>query len=76
MLLATTAAKTGELRHFDAEQEFLKADIDEEVYIEIPEEYQEFSGAVVLLNKAIYGLVRAGRYWNNTFCSDMTAIGF
>ena len=27
------------------------------------------------LNKAIYGLVQAGRCWNNKFC-DMTAIGF
>ena len=28
------------------------------------------------LNKAIYGLVQAGRCWNNKFCDDMKAIGF
>ena len=39
MLLAMVATKDGELRHFDAEQAFLKADIDEEIYIEIPEEF-------------------------------------
>ncbi|CAM9648245.1 unnamed protein product, partial [Ascophyllum nodosum] len=76
MLLATAAAKGGELRHFDAEQAFLKADIDEEIYIEIPEEFQKFPGAVGRLNKAIYGFVQAGRCWNNKFCDDMTAIGF
>ena len=76
MLLVTAAAKDGELRHFDAEQAFLKADIDEELYIEIPEEFQKFPGAVGRLNKAIYGLVQAGRCWNNKFCDDMTAIGF
>ncbi|CAN0435295.1 unnamed protein product, partial [Ascophyllum nodosum] len=76
MLLAMAAAKDGELRHFDAEQAFLKADIDEEIYIEIPEKFQEFPGAVGRLNKAIYGLVQAGRCWNNKFCDDMTAIGF
>ena len=76
MLLAMAAAKDGELRHFDAEQAFLKADIDEEIYIEIPEEFQEFRGAVRRLNKAIYRLVQAGRCWNNKFCDDMTAIGF
>ena len=61
MLLAMAAAKDGELRHFDAEQAFLKADIDEEIYIKIPEEFQEFPGAVGRLNKAICGLVQAGR---------------
>ena len=76
MLLVTSAAKGGKLGHFDADQAVLKADIDEEIYIEIPEEYQEFSGTVGVLNKAIYGLVEAGRCWNNKFCNDMTAIGF
>ena len=76
MLLAMAAAKDGELRHFDAEQAFLKADIVEEIYIEILEVFQEFPGAVGRLNKAIYGLVQAGRCWNHKFCDDMTAIGF
>ena len=75
MLMAIAAAKDGEMRHFDAEQAFLKADIDEEIYIEILEEIEEFSGAVGRLNKAIYGLVQTGRCWNNK-CCDMTAIGF
>ena len=74
--MTAAAAKDGELRHFDAEEAFLKVDTDEEIYIEIPEEFQEFPGAVGRLNKAIYGLVQAGRCWNNTFCDDMTAIGF
>ena len=38
------AAKGGELRHFDAEQEFLKTNIDKEIYIKIPEEYQDIRG--------------------------------
>ena len=62
--MTAAAAKDGELRHFDAEEAFLKTDIDEEIYIEIPEEFQEFPGAVGRLNKAIYGLVQAGRCWN------------
>ena len=76
MRLAMAAAKDGELRHFDAEQAFLKADIDEEIYIDISEEFQEFPGAVGRLNKTIHGLVQARRSWNNKLCDDMTAIGF
>ena len=53
MRLATAVAKDGELSHFDVEQASMKADIDEEIYIEIHEKYQEFPGAVGLLNKAI-----------------------
>ena len=61
---------------FDVEQAFLKVDIDEEIYIEISKEFQEFPGAVGRLNMAIYGLVQTGRCWNNKFYDDMTAIGF
>ena len=76
MLLAMAAAKGGELRHFDAEQAFLKADIDEEIYIEISEEFYKFPGAVGRLNKAIYGVVQAEGCWNNKLCDDMAAIRF
>ena len=75
MLLATTAAKDGEMRNFDAEQEFLKPDIGEEVYIEIPGEYPDFPGAVGLL-KAVYWLVQVRRCQNIKFCNDSMAIGF
>ena len=66
MLFATAAAKDGELRHFDAVRAFLKADIDEDIYIKILKEYQEFPGEVGLLNKVIYGLVKVGSCWNKS----------
>ena len=77
MRLAMAAAEDGELHHFDGEQAFLKAGIDEEIYIEISEEFQEFPGAVGRLNKSIDGLVHAGRCRNNKFCGDdMATIWF
>ena len=42
MILATAATKNEQLRHFDVK---VKADIDEEIYIEISAQYQEFPGA-------------------------------
>ena len=66
----------GKQRHFDAEQATLKTNNDEEIYLQIPKEYQEFLGAVGLLNKAIYGLVQAGECGKKTFYDVMTTIGF
>ena len=70
------AAKNRELRHLDVEQACLKADTDEEIYIDISEEFQEVPASVGRLNKAIYGLEQGRRCWNNKFCDDTTAIGF
>ena len=50
--------------------------MNEEIYIKTPHEFEEFLGAVGRLNKAIYGLVQAGKCWNNKFCDDLTVIGF
>ena len=56
MALATAAAMDMMLRHTAFEQAYLLADVDTEIYIELPEEYREFPDAVGKLNKAIYGL--------------------
>ena len=74
MFLATAAAEDGEMRHFDAERECFKADIDEEIYIEIPGESLDFPGTVGLL-EAVYWLAQVGRCWNIKFCDDSMAIG-
>ena len=74
-ILATVAAKDGELRQFDAEQKCLEANVHEETYIKILEENQKFPGAVGLLNK-IYRLVQADNCWFNKFRNDCTAIRF
>ena len=58
-VLATAAMKNWELRHIDVEQAYLQADIDEEFYIELPEDYRAFPNAVGFLRKAIYGLVQS-----------------
>ena len=41
-VLATAAVKNWELQHIDVEQAYLQADIDEEIYIELPEDYRAF----------------------------------
>ncbi|CAN0353481.1 unnamed protein product, partial [Ascophyllum nodosum] len=66
-VLATAAVKNWELRHINVEQAYLQADIDEEIYIELPEDYRAFPNAVGFLRKGIYGLVQSGLCWFRKF---------
>jgi hypothetical protein len=57
----------------DVETAFLNADLQEEVYIKIPNGLAEYTGKkfdtndVLKLNKALRGLVQAPRAWMMTF---------
>ena len=51
MALATGALKDIEMHHLDFQQVYLMADIDTEIYIELPKEYREFKNAVGRLTK-------------------------
>ena len=75
LVLATAAVEDRELRHLDVWQAFLQVDIDEVVYIELQEDFQEFPGAVGRLNKAVYGLVKAGRCFNIWMTGDLKEMG-
>lgn len=60
-----------ELSPLDVEQVFVQTTTDERVHIELPEEYQYFSGAVGRLNKSLKGLVHAWRRFNHNLSSDL-----
>ncbi|CAM9772712.1 unnamed protein product [Ascophyllum nodosum] len=75
MALATVAVVDMELRHIDFKQTYLSADVDTEVYIELPEEYREFPDAVKKRNKAIYGMVQTGTCWNMRLANDLKTLG-
>ena len=59
-VLATAAVKNWEFRYIDVEQAYLQVDIDEEIYMELPEEYRPFPNAIDLLRNTIYGIVQSG----------------
>ena len=51
----------------DVTTAFLYAELDEEVYMEVPEGMfgeEDMSGKVLLLLKALYGLKQSSRMWN------------
>jgi hypothetical protein len=60
--LSLTASWDHELDQMDVPSAFLKADLEEEVYMEMPEGFEK-PGIVLLLKKALYGLKQAPREW-------------
>lgn len=76
--LALTALFDHELDQLDVPQAFLNADMEEEVYMELPEGYRKGREHLVcLLLKALYGLKQAPRNWYilvSTFIVE--ALGF
>uniref|UniRef100_A0A1Y1LCN3 Endonuclease n=1 Tax=Photinus pyralis TaxID=7054 RepID=A0A1Y1LCN3_PHOPY len=59
----------------DVRSAFLNGEIDEEVYIRLPEGL-ESNYSVGKLNKSIYGLKKSPKYWNDKFNSVMQDEGF
>ncbi|CAM9414580.1 unnamed protein product [Discosporangium mesarthrocarpum] len=62
--------------HLDAEQAFIQADIDTEVYVKLPQGCEELSNTVDRLNRALYNLKQASRCWNDSFIQVLLFLGF
>jgi Reverse transcriptase (RNA-dependent DNA polymerase) len=62
----------------DVETAFLNGDLNEEIYMRIPEDFEgEGKGKSILkLNKSIYGLVQAARQWYKKFEEIIVKQGF
>jgi hypothetical protein len=61
--LSMCARLDSELKQFDVPVAFLNADVEEEVYMELPPGFGT-PGAVAKLNKSLYGLRQAPRNWD------------
>ena len=49
--------------HFNEDQAFVRADLNEDVFMRLPEGCGALSGNIVKLNKSPYGLRQASRQW-------------
>ncbi len=73
-------------RHFDIETAFLYGNLDEEIYMAIPDGYEEYmkekdryitsKDYCLLLTKALYGLVQAARQWWKKITQVFGNLGF
>lgn len=60
--LGIAAARDLELRQLDVPQAFIQADLEEDVYMEMPEGFAQ-PGMVCHLKKSLYGLKQSPRNW-------------
>ncbi|KAF4979965.1 hypothetical protein FDECE_17964 [Fusarium decemcellulare] len=65
-IFAIAAALDVEIEQMDVKTAFLYGDIDEEIYVSQPEGFDDKSGRVCKLKKALYGLEQAPRIWYQT----------
>lgn len=66
LLLALAATNGWEIHHVDVKTAFLNGELNEDVYVTQPEEFEEKGkeNYVDKLSKALYGLRQAPRAWN------------
>lgn len=73
-LIALAAKYNLDIDQMDAVTAFLQGDLEEEVYMAQPQEFQQ-GLQVCRLNKAIYGLKQASRQWNKKLDSAIKEFG-
>jgi hypothetical protein len=67
-----------QLHHLDVETAFLNGDLEEDVYMKLPQGFENEKGEreVVKLKKSLYGLKQSPRCWNKKFVSVLKRLGF
>lgn len=74
--LSIVAARDMEMVHFDVKTAFLYGDLEEEIFMEQPEGYDDGSGLVCRLQHGLYGLKQASRQWNSKLTEFLLKFGF
>lgn len=74
-LLAVAASKQMKLKQFDVNTAFLYGTLQEEVYLEQPEGFNDGTGRVCRLKKSLYGLKQSPRCWNKRFMQFIKKVG-
>ena len=76
LLTAMAIQNDWEFRHLDVKTAYLHGDLEEEVYMAIPQGLEDIpEGYVLKLKKALYGLKQAGRQWYKHLHATMKVFG-
>lgn len=74
-LISLAVKNDMKIDQMDAVSAFLQGDLGEEIYLEQPENFNDGSGRVCKLKKAIYGLKQSGREWNKKLDEKLKSFG-
>jgi transposase InsO family protein len=76
ILLSISAQHNWEIKQLDIKTAFLYGDLDEDIFMEVPEGVQAPPKKICKLNKSLYGLKQAARCWNKKFTDFLLKFGF
>ncbi|CAB3257951.1 unnamed protein product [Arctia plantaginis] len=74
-LFAIAASKNSEIVTFDVKTAFLYGELDDDIFMYIPDGYDKEPNKIYKLKKALYGLKQAPITWNKTFTKTMLKLG-
>jgi hypothetical protein len=78
-LVSTAVQNQMSIHHLDVETAFLNGTLAEEIYLEIPDGFEDYKfnrkTQVFKLKKSIYGLKQASRVWNELFTAELIKLG-
>ena len=76
LILSWAADQDLEIKQIDFDTAFLNAELEHEVYMELPEGSNYPSGSVCKLLKSIYGLKQAGHDWHQLIRDEIIELGY
>lgn len=76
IMLALAAKKGWKVHQMDAVAAFLAARLQEEIFMKVPTELQQYFGKYVRILKSLYGLKQAARMWYLLVSGFLKKIGF
>ncbi|CAB1099818.1 unnamed protein product [Ectocarpus sp. CCAP 1310/34] len=76
LLAALACEQNLDLCHFDIQQAFVQSELDEDVFMRLPEGCGRLSGLIVKLCKSLYGLKQASRHWHAHLTRCLLLLGF
>ena len=75
LVLEIATSKDWKVHHMDVKSAFLHGEIQEEIYMNKPEGFQEYPSLFFRLNISLYGLKQAPRAWYAKIDSFLLSIG-